>query len=219
LYKLEQENKFMKLEQMALRAQMNPHFIFNCIAVMQQLVAEGDKTGTQKFITSFSNLVRQTLDNATELFIPLDEEIKFLVNYFELERIRLEDRFTYVVDASAIGNPEEIKVPNMVIQPFAENAIRHGIRYKKDGQGHITVLFTQPDGRLRCTITDNGIGRARAEEIKKAIGINHQSKSTGITFKRIESLKVLTGNDISIAIDDLHDENAVALGTRVNIDF
>ena len=173
LQKLQQEIKMLELEQMALRLQMNPHFIFNCISTIQQLVTENDARNTNKFITSFSDLVRQTLDNAPELFIPLNEEIKYLTNYFELERIRLEDRFSYNIHTKGIKDNDQLNVPNMVIQPFIENAIRHGIRYKNDGKGKIIVVFERQNDLLRCMITDNGIGRQKAAQMKKDLGIQH----------------------------------------------
>ncbi len=219
LHKLQQEIKMLELEQMALRLQMNPHFIFNCISTVQQLVAENDASNTDKFITSFSSLVRQTLDNAPELLIPLNEEIKFLNNYFELERIRLEDRFSYAINTIGINDINQLHVPNMVIQPFAENAIRHGVRYKKDGKGHIEVNFEQRGDVLRCTITDNGIGRQRAAQIKKELGIPHSSKGMSITLQRIASLNMLTHRNIRIDIQDMKDENYHATGTKVIIDF
>jgi hypothetical protein len=217
--KLQQEIKMLELEQMALRAQMNPHFIFNCISVMQQLVRENDTARADRFVTSFANLVRQTLNNAPELFIPLHEEIRFLTSYFELERIRLEDRFSYAIDATAIENLAQWRVPNMVIQPFVENAIGHGIRYKKDGKGLIELRFEQQDDSLRCTITDNGIGREKAEQIKRELGIQHVSKGMGITFKRIQSLNAITNRKISIVIEDLKDKDQNASGTKVVIEF
>jgi len=203
---------------MALRAQMNPHFIFNCISAIPPLVAENAENAS-RFITSFSGLVRQTLDNAPELFIPLTEEIKFLTNYLELERIRLEDRFSYSIDTTGIKNMDLLQIPNMVIQPFAENAIRHGIRYKKNGRGFITVLFEHRERTLCCVITDNGIGREKAGEMRKESGIQHASKGMGITFRRIESLNALTNGNIYIAIEDLKDENGDASGTKVKIEF
>lgn len=219
LQKLRQQEKVIKLEQMALRAQMNPHFIFNCINAIQQLVADKDTANTHQFITSFSELVRQTLENAPELFIRLSEEVRFLTNYFELERIRLEDRFSYVIDTSNINDINQWKVPNMVIQPFVENAIRHGIRYKKNGPGFIEVRFEQTGSLLRCTITDNGIGREKAAELKKNSGVLHESKGMGITFKRIESLNAMSKGLVSIHVEDLKDENLLATGTRVTINF
>lgn len=217
--KLQQELKTMELEQMALRAQMNPHFIFNCINAMQQLVAENDTENAQRFITSFSTLVRQTLDNAAELFIPLDEEIKFLGNYFELERIQQEDRFAYAIETTGITDIHQWRVPNMIIQPFVENAIRHGLRYKKDAPGFVTVVFTQQHAMLRCIITDNGVGRAKAALLRKENGIHHQSKAMGITFQRMESLNTLTEGNIAIDIEDMEDEMGTASGTKVTIEF
>jgi ligand-binding sensor domain-containing protein len=216
--KLQQQVKVIKLEQMALRAQMNPHFIFNCINAIQQLVTEKDISNTNKFITSFSDLVRQTLDNAPETHIRLTEEIKFLTNYFELERIRLEDRFMYNIDSSALKYADRWMVPNMIIQPFVENAIRHGLRYKKNGIGYIEVRFEQQGALLYCTITDNGIGREKAMQMRKESGILHEPRGMDITMKRVESLNALTSGMVSVDIEDLKDGNHAA-GTRVTIIF
>ncbi len=217
--KLKQEIKLLELEQMALRAQMNPHFIFNCINVMQQLVADNDQGNAEKFLLSFSNLVRQTLDNATEVYIPLSEEIKFLTSYFELERIRLEDRFSYEINTGNIADEETTSIPNMVIQPFVENAIKHGIRYKKNGEGFIKVDFYRDNGLLRCTVTDNGIGRERAEQIRKNLGNGHIPKGISITAKRIESLNALSGGKISVTIEDEKNTDGDAAGTKVIIEI
>lgn len=219
LQKLEQEMRITKLEQMALRAQMNPHFIFNCISAIQQLVIEKDTGNASRFIDSFAGLVRQTLDNAPEVFISLGEEIKFLNNYFELERIRLEDRFSYQIKTGGLTNKEQIRVPNMVIQPFVENAIKHGIRYKKNGKGYVEVNFEQQENLLRCTITDNGVGREKAMQMRKESGIHHASKGMSITMRRIESLNAVTNQKIYIGIEDLKDAQQLACGTRVKIDF
>jgi hypothetical protein len=217
--RLQHEIRIMELEQMALRAQMNPHFIFNCISVMQQLAEEKDVENSRKFISSFSNLVRQTLDNATELLIPLEEETRFLASYLELERIRLEDRFNYVIDTSGVPGIAGLSIPNMVVQPFVENAILHGIRYKKTGTGFISVAFRQQGNLLQCTVTDNGIGRKMALQMRADVAGYHKSKGMGITFKRIESLNALVAGNIHIRVDDLTDEQGTATGTSVIIDF
>jgi ligand-binding sensor domain-containing protein len=217
--KLEQEIKITQLEQMALRAQMNPHFIFNCISAIQQLVTEKDTDNASRFISSFAELVRQTLDNAPELFIPLNEEIKFLKNYFELERIRLEDRFSYTINIDGLQNKELIMLPNMVIQPFVENAIKHGIRYKKNGRGFIEVNFEEQENLLRCTITDNGVGREKAIQMRKESGINHIPQGMSITLRRIESLNAVTNQKIYVSIEDLKDAEQLACGTCVKIEF
>lgn len=217
--KLKQEIRLLELEQMALRAQMNPHFIFNCISTMQQLVMENDIENVSRFITSFSDLVRQTLDNAAEPFIPLNEEVKFLTSYLELERIRLEDRFSYAITLSGFTNEDQQCVPNMVIQPFIENAIKHGVRYKENGKGHIQINFAKAPEKLLCTITDNGIGREKAMQLKKHAGTAYVSKGMGITFKRMESLNSLTKGKISVIIDDIRDTGDEVKGTKVVIEF
>jgi ligand-binding sensor domain-containing protein len=216
---LQQEIKIMELEQMALRAQMNPHFIFNCINTIQQLVTENEPDNTYRFLASFSQLVRKTFDNAPELFIPLEEEVRFLRSYFELERIRLEDRFSYDIDTAQVQNVHHWRVPNMVIQPFVENAIVHGIRYKKNGRGHITVSFTQQDGVLHCIVTDNGIGRQAAAQMQQASGMDHVSKGISVTSRRIEVLNGLTKGNISISLEDMKDEYLQSCGTKVIIVF
>ena len=219
MLKYQQEIKMLELEQTALRSQMNPHFIFNCISAMQQMVMENDTDNTNKFIASFASLVRKTFDNAPELFISLNDEIKFLTSYLELEKIRLEDRFTYSIDTTGIKNIEGQRVPNMVIQPFVENAIHHGIRYKKNGKGIIEVRFEQQEDLLRCIVTDNGIGREKAKQMKEESGIQHKSKGISITLNRIESMNTLTKVKISIAVVDLKDEMQYPAGTKVIIDF
>ena len=219
MQKLQQEIKMLELEQTALRSQMNPHFIFNCISAMKQLVMENDTANTNKFIVNFASLVRQTFDNAPELYISLNDEIKFLTSYFELEKIRLEDRFNYSIDTTEVKNVESLRVPNMVIQPFVENAIHHGIRYKKDGKGIIEVRFEQQEDLLRCIVTDNGIGREKANQMKKESGIHHKSKGISITFNRIESMNTLTRGKISIAVIDMKDDIQHPVGTKVIIDF
>ena len=219
LRKLKQEIRLLELEQMALRAQMNPHFIFNCISTMQQLAMENDMENVGRFITSFSDLVRQTLDNAAEPFIPLNEEVKFLTSYLELERIRLEDRFSYAITLSGFTNEDQLCVPNMVIQPFVENAIKHGIRYKKNGKGYIEINFVKESEALHCTIADNGIGREKALQLKQQAGTRHTSKGMGITFKRMESLNSLTKGKISVTIDDIKDAGDQVKGTKVAIKF
>jgi ligand-binding sensor domain-containing protein len=219
MQKLQQEMRMMELEQMALRAQMNPHFIFNCINVMQQLVADNDKENGEKFLLSFSTLVRQTLENAGEVYIPVNEEIKFLSSYLELEKIRLEDRFTYVIKKDDSSDIDKLAVPNMVIQPFVENAVRHGIRYKKNGPGFIELIFQQAEGVLRCHIIDNGIGRERAEEIRKELGNTYISKGMNITFRRIQLLNAMTPDHISVSIHDEKDGHGNPAGTKVIIEF
>jgi ligand-binding sensor domain-containing protein len=217
--KLNQEFRLLELEQMAMRAQMNPHFIFNCISTMQHLVIENDIDNISRFITNFSELVRKTLDNAAEPFIPLSEEVKFLTSYLELERLRLEDHFSYAITLSGFINEDQECVPNMVIQPFVENAIKHGIRCKENGKGSIEINFAKAPGGLLCIITDNGIGREKAMQLKKQAGNTHASKGMGITFKRIKSLNSLTKGKISVAIDDITDTGGQVQGTKVAIEF
>jgi hypothetical protein len=129
--------RIAELEQLALKSQMNPHFIFNCLNSIQQFVLDKDVEGSNRFITGFSRLIRQTLDISAKREIPLSEEIIYLSTYLELEKTRFENKFTYEIRVADGLNAEQVYVPPMMLQPFVENSIRHGIRYRTDSSGKL----------------------------------------------------------------------------------
>lgn len=205
------------MEQQALQSQMNPHFIFNSLNSIQQFVLKNDELSTNKYLASFSRLMRKTLDNSAQKTITLDNEIEYLNEYLQLELLRFNNSFTYKIVADNNIDIDFIQIPSMLLQPFIENAIRHGIRHKQAGVGHIEIQFKQIENILICSVIDNGIGRAASAELKLLEPLKHNSKAMNITAKRIELLNTELQEPIELEIIDLKDSNGNALGTQVNI--
>lgn len=211
--------RIAELEQMALRAQMNPHFIFNCLNSIQQFVYDKDIQSANRFIGGFAKLIRQTLDNSTRTTISIANEAEYLTNYLALEKLRFENKFDYKIKIDPAIRTDEYKIPVMLLQPYIENSIRHGIRYKKDGNGMIGIEFLLADKELVCTIQDNGIGRKKAEELKSKQHIEYQSKGMLLTGERVDTINKSLTEKINILVEDLVNENNKAAGTKIIIHF
>ncbi len=207
-------SKLNEMEQMALRSQMNPHFIFNCLNSIQDYVINSDVKGANKFITDFSRLVRSTLDNSSKRTISIDDEIKYLTNYLTIEQYRFENKFTYNIYIDERINLYDNHIPPMLLQPYIENAIRHGINNKKDGIGLIQINILKQGNSLICEIIDNGVGRKAAAAFKGVNIIEYQSKGMELTAKRIQLLNKNIGEDIVIKIEDVEPPN---MGTMVTV--
>lgn len=215
-YKLNADFKVLlaDMEQQALQAQMNPHFIFNSLNSIQQFMLQNDKQQANKYLTSFATLIRKTLDYSAKKSISLTDEIDYLNQYVALELLRFNNSFTYTINVNDDLEVDLIKIPALLLQPFVENAIRHGIRNKPSNDGVLLIDFKMLDDNLICTIEDNGIGRKKAQEIKSTTHIEYQSKGLDITQKRITLLNTKPDNKFDIQIIDLMNDN-VAIGTRV----
>jgi histidine kinase/YXYXY domain-containing protein/two component regulator with propeller domain len=205
------------LEQKALRSQMNPHFIFNSLNSIQQYVAERDITGANNFITDFSKLIRMTLDLSTNAFINLSDEMDYITTYLKVEKTRLENQFDYSINIDSDMNLHEIFVPPLLLQPYVENSIRHGIKYKKENNGMINIRVRRKEADILVSIEDNGIGREAAQQYKSKYHIQYQSKGMTINKDRIDILNSHNDKKIEIFINDLYDKNNEAAGTRVDI--
>jgi LytS/YehU family sensor histidine kinase len=203
---------------MALKAQMNPHFIFNSLNSVQQYVIDKDLLGANKFITEFSRLIRLTLDISSKTRISIYEEISYLATYLELEKTKFEDKFSYTVVAGPEIDASDWFIPPMILQPYVENSIRHGVRYRHDKAGHIRVSFRLDEQYLVCQVEDNGVGRKKAGQYKSEIPIEYQSKGMTLTAKRIEMLNKNSASPVLIEIEDLETNNIPA-GTRVTLRF
>ncbi|MBO9204577.1 MULTISPECIES: sensor histidine kinase [Niastella] len=208
-----------ELEQLSRKAQMNPHFIFNSLNSIQQYVMDADITGANKFISGFSRLIRQTLDFSSRPEISLEEELDYLANYMEIERTRLENAFSWKVVVDESVKPADYYIPPMILQPFVENSVRHGLRFRRDKNGIITIAVKRDKNHLVCMVEDNGIGRKAAMQFKSVSPINYQSKGLSLTADRIEMFNREHEQKITMHIDDLEDEAKQALGTRVIISF
>ena len=203
------------LEQMALKAQMNPHFIFNSLNSIQHYVLDRDIIGANKYIAAFSRLIRLTLDNSSKPEISIAEEIKYLSQYLELEKMRTGNKFHF-----SINVPEEIlhdsySISPMILQPFVENSIRHGILYRTDSDGHIKIEVLPYEKGLKFIIEDNGVGRLAAGLFKSKSPIEYQSKGISLTEQRINLMNRDRKEKIEVIMTDV--ENDGNRGTRVLI--
>jgi LytS/YehU family sensor histidine kinase len=210
-------NKIIQLEQMALHAQMNPHFIFNCLSSLQNSIYEKNVKEANRLLTRFASLIRQTLDNSSHIYITIEDEVKYLSNYLEVEQIRFDAKFDFTITVDQQIATRHTLIPNMVLQPFIENSIRHGIMHKTEGKGNIEVHFSYTPAHILCSVTDNGVGRAKSEFYKSRLNIQHQSKGTTITFRRIELLNSVSNKNVLIVTKDLMDANNEPSGTNVII--
>ena len=191
-----------------LRSQMNPHFIFNALNSIQDLILKEDTDASYDYVVLFANLVRSTLNYSNKDYIPIDKELEFLEVYLKLEKLRFGDQFNFEITYSG---SDGIEVPSLIVQPFIENALIHGLLHKK-GSKNLTICFEMTD-RLRCTITDNGVGRVRSNEIKNRQG-NHKSFALEAIKKRLSILSNKEGENFDFIITDLY-QDKIATGTQI----
>lgn len=209
------KNHLIASQMTALKSQMNPHFIFNALNSIQSLIRFKKNKEAYKYVNKFATLLRQTLNYSDKDFIPLEKEIELLSNYLEMEKMRLDDQLEFSIDSIAEYN---ISIPSMIIQPFVENAIKHGLLHKKTGNKRVNIQFElQNKQLLLCTITDNGVGREKAQEIKLKQQRRQSSFSTGATQKRLELLQQLQHQKLGVEYIDLKDNFGQAIGTQVKI--
>jgi hypothetical protein len=204
-----------ELEMKALKAQMNPHFVFNAINSIQALVANDKKTEGIHYIGAFSRLLRQVFDNSEKNLISLDKELETVGLYIQLETLRLNMELHYNKNIADNVVTEYEKIPPLLLQPFVENALWHGLSFK-EGRKEITITVSINDQWLLCDITDNGIGRAKALELKEKSTLIHLSKGIEITRKRLIDFN---GNPVVTPFEftDLFDENKKPCGTMVSL--
>lgn len=207
--KSQQINELNASKLTAIQSQMNPHFIFNSLNSIQDLVLKGDIDKSYTFITKFSNLIRRTLNYSDKDFIDFEQEIKLIELYLSLEKLRFKEDFDYSIDADSV---DDITVPPMLIQPFIENALIHGLLHK-EGKKQISIKFELNDV-LKCTIEDNGVGREKAKEIKLRQRADHESFSSQAIKKRFSILSNHFNGELGFKYEDLYN-NGVATGTRV----
>ena len=208
-----------ELELRALRSQMNPHFIFNSMNSIRNFILQQNPDEASDYLAKFASLMRMILDSSTQTFVLLEDEIKMLELYLDLEALRFSDKFQHRIVVDTTLDASDIRIPPMMVQPFIENAIWHGLLNKKEGKGEIRVLFhdfdTDNTNLVTCQIEDNGIGRVKAAEIKKAKLVEHQSRGIHLTMQRLQILGDELELQTSTQIIDLYDSEGHATGTRV----
>ena len=212
----EMNRKISEITQANLRQQMNPHFIFNTLNSIQYYMYQHDKLATNNYLTKFSNLMRKVLDNSQHTSNPLSEEISTLKLYLELESIRFKDKFVYEIRVDDDIDPLMYKVPTMLIQPYVENSICHGLM-PREGKGIVRIDIKLMKDFLLCTIEDNGIGRDAARERNLKRESNHNSLGTHITTSRLDLVNALYGTSLKTVYTDLKNEAGEPEGTRVEI--
>jgi two-component sensor histidine kinase len=212
------EQKIQELEQKALRAQMNPHFIFNSLHSVQGFVLDKDFESANRYLGRFANLIRQTLENSFQSSITIADEIKYLSSYLELEKMRSQNQFNYTITIGPHILADRVNIPCMILQPYVENAILHGIKNKPDHQGKIDITFKKEQNGILCTIRDNGIGRVKASALKQFSSV-YQSRGMQLTRERINLINKDLNEGIDVQIHDYTDEDSVAGGTEVVIHF
>ena len=164
--KLQHETSEMEMQ--ALRAQMNPHFIFNCLNSINRFIMKNESQAASDYLTQFSRLIRLVLNNSKKTWIPLEDEMEMLVLYLDMEKLRFKDAFSYSIHCDEEADPDNTFIPPLLLQPFVENAIWHGLMHKKEN-GLLTISFRKEKDILHCTIMDNGVGRAVAAAASKQI--------------------------------------------------
>ncbi len=210
--------RMVELEGNALRANMNPHFVFNALNAIHDFIANSDAKSAHMYLGKFAKLIRRILDQSRRNFISLEDEIDTLMLYLELENMRFEHKFRFELKIEEGIQPYDIELPPMLIQPYLENAVRHGLM-NLDRPGKIRVHFAREERYLKCTITDNGVGRAKAFEVSSKRLKSHRSAGMDITQKRVELLHE-AGNEqkrVGVEIIDLRKEDGSPAGTQVSI--
>ena len=197
----------------SLRSQMNPHFIFNALNSVNSFIAANDERTANKYLTDFSHLMRSVLENSEEDFIPLKKEIELLELYTKLEHFRFQDKFDYDISVDETINIEKFQIPPMLLQPYIENAVWHGLRYKTEkGQLNINIQPKSKD-EITITITDDGIGRERSKGVKTENQKKQSSKGMNNIKKRVAILNEMYKDKVDVTIEDLQDLEDV--GTKV----
>lgn len=203
--------KRVEIEQRMLRSQMNPHFIFNALNSIQSYVTTNQTYEAEVFLSKFSLLMRKILENSANQWISLEEEIETLQLYLELEKVRFQDKFDFDIQSDQAD--QTLPIPPMLLQPFVENAILHGMKGKKD-KGKIDVRFIEQEKALICEVEDNGVGRKK----EKSHLSGHHSMATGLTDDRISFFnKEIKGAGFSLIIFDLKQEDGTSAGTKVQL--
>ncbi len=209
------EKKSAEIETSLLRAQMNPHFIFNSMNSIQNFISRNDSLQAEKYLAKFARLIRLILDNSAKDFVPLEDEMSLIDNYLGIESLRLDGKLSYEISISENLDTEDILIPSMLIQPYVENAILHGI-IPKEGKGKIRVIIREGEdfSCLNVLVEDDGIGRT-ASQVKKQ-NIKHKSIGMHITKDRLALLSKHKKSKASVVVEDIISDKKVC-GTLVKI--
>lgn len=213
LYSIKTKNKKIALQ--SLRREMNPHFIFNSLNSVNQFISENKELEANKYLTSYSNLMRNMMENSNKDFVTLNNEVEQLKKYLDLEHLRFNEKFDYEITIDDALDGDAVLVPNMLLQPHLENAIWHGLRYK-EGKGFLKLDFKLKNNMVKVIVDDNGIGLTKSKELKTTNQKVHESRGMTNTRERISLLNELYKKNISLKISEKENPET---GTRIEISF
>ncbi|REC47232.1 histidine kinase [Chryseobacterium pennipullorum] len=214
LKKVQVKNKKIALQ--SLRREMNPHFIFNSLNSVNHFIATNNELEANQYLTKFSKLMRGVMENSTEDFIPLQQELDLLQNYLALEKTRFADKFDYEIDVDEDLGMHNLQVPGMLVQPFLENAIWHGLRYKTE-KGFLTLSFVKEKQYLKITIEDNGIGIEESKKQKTLHQKTREGRGMKNTMERIQLLNDLYKKEITCSVKDKDNNSGVLVILKINL--
>jgi LytS/YehU family sensor histidine kinase len=217
--KSQYEKKLANVEMSALLAQMNPHFLFNSLNSIDSYIIKNESKKASEYLNSFARLMRLILQNSRSNYISLKDELETLELYLQMEGLRFRDQFQYEIKIITKTDTSAIVIPPMLIQPYVENAIWHGLMHKLDGTARkVELLVEERDNNLFCVIQDNGIGRAKAQAFRSyKLAGKKRSMGMQITRDRIEIINKLYDVNTCVTITDLVDDSGNAVGTRVEL--
>lgn len=215
--KIDLLQKISQLELQGLRSQMNPHFLFNTLSSIQHFITTNETKDALRYLSKFSKLMRLIMNNSQKQVISVEEEINSLSLYLELESLRFKNKFTYKIELDENFDTKFHKMPSMLIQPYIENAILHGLLHKEGNDGQLTLRIKKEARLLICEIEDNGIGREASMKMKSRAKKEHESKGMQITKDRLEILNKKEKSNLSVEIIDLKSNSEASLGTIVRI--
>lgn len=209
------QKELAEYEQKALHLQMNPHFVFNCLGSISSFIVQNGTDSAIKYLSKFSKLMRLTLEYSKESLIPIDKEIESLQNYLELEQLRFNNKFNFSISKSN-EIEDDMALPPLLLQPFVENAIIHGVIPKKE-MGSIAIHFEIEKESLLCTVEDNGIGFQQSKAQKENSVVAHKSMALDITKKRLEMIESVTNKKANVSMEDVTNNLGEILGTKVTL--
>lgn len=212
----EQQIEISKNQLKALRSQMNPHFMFNSLNSIQNFILTNKDDRAVMYLNKFAKLMRMILNNSEKSHITLNEELDAMRLYIELEQMRFQNQFQFKITLSEDIDPDYEQIPTMLIQPYVENAILHGLNPKKDS-GLLQIDIRLAGSVMICSIIDNGIGREKSAEMKRNSAKEHKSMAMDITKQRLQILNTMNQSNLSVRINDLKDEKGLPIGTKVDI--
>jgi LytS/YehU family sensor histidine kinase len=209
-------NRMQSLEQASLNSSMNRHFIFNSLNAIQFYINREDKRAANKYLSSFAKLIRKNLDSTASAWVSLQDELDRLELYLSLEHMRFKDKFRFAIEVEKGLDASTVKVPAMMLQPFVENSIWHGILPKEES-GKVEVKVDRLEGRLRIRIEDDGIGIDQSRALKNGSLPDHESKGMDITHHRLRLYGEMTGTAFDVVGPVQIEENGSILGTRIDL--